>query len=219
MIIIGEQKEIPEPSHWPVPMSRYGRNPYGSPKYRIVFAPSVKTLVGGRFADGFVGYRPRPAYRQIGNEWIVEKWMSAKDSTKMTQEQYEKQYKDMETGLILTGPYPDRGRYELCEVLNGTPAQINIDTVIALLEKAEKNDKTQNRIAIEDNLKREQAETDRQNMDMLRDKRPAFGIRAANIGGMVKKTKTAPKMKWAHEVKHLLPTTKRGAQVISNPTR
>src|ERR1700761_2477938 len=130
---------IPEPSHYPLSMARYGLNPHGESLYRVVFAPSVKKIVGGEFADGFKGYRVRPAYRQLGQVWILERWLSPMRLTGMTEQKYNEQYADPYTGLISTGPYPQRGSYVLCEELNGNPADMNFDWIIGYIKKAERN--------------------------------------------------------------------------------
>src|ERR1700744_4313279 len=102
--IFGDDTLIPEPTHYPLSLAKYGLNPYGKPKYRVVFAPSVKMLVGGEFPDGFSGYRARPAYSHVGDAWIIEKWKSANDYTQMSELDYNLKYRDAITGLCLTGP-------------------------------------------------------------------------------------------------------------------
>lgn len=192
---------VPEPTHFPRAMARFGLNPFDEPKFRIVFAPSVKTLVGGQFADGFCGYRARPAYRNIGNKWIVEKWISAYDHTKMTPEAYELRFRDPQNGLCITGPYPTRGAWNWCHTFDQTdPVNENIDQLIGLLIKAERNDPRDNQRAILDTMAREEKADEAQRYDRCKELLPAFGIRAANLGGRVKATKSAPLMKSANEL-------------------
>ncbi len=192
---------VPEPQHFPRDMARFGLNPYGKPIFRIVFAPSVRKLVGGAFADGFVGYKSRPMYRGLGNKWVVEKWISAYAHTKMTPEQYEQTYRDPYTGLVLTGPYPDQGAYNWCHTFDGCdPVNENIDQLIGLLKKAELNDVRDNQRAMLDSMAKEDAWDNAQRYDQAKELLPVAGIRAANIGGMVKKTKSAPLMKSANEL-------------------
>lgn len=192
---------VPEPTHFPRAMARYGLNPYGEPKFRIVFAPSVRTLVGGEFPDGFQGYRARPAYRHIRNKWIVEKWISAFEHTKLTPEAYELRFRDPRTGLCLTGPYPLRGVYNWVHTFDGCdPVNENIDQLIGLLLKAERNDPRDNQRAMLETLAKEEKADDAQRYDRCKELLPAYGIRAANIGGHVKATKSAPLMKSANEL-------------------
>lgn len=193
---------VPEPTHFPRAMACYGLNPYGQPKFRIVFAPSVKTLVGGRFSDGFEGYRARPAYRHIGNKWIVEKWVSAQQHTGgLTPIAYELKFRDPVSGLCLTGPYPERGTWNWCHTFDGCdPVNENMDQLIGLLLKAERNDPRENQRAILDTLAKEEKADDAKRFDQCKELLPAYGIRAANIGGRVKATKSAPLMKSANEL-------------------
>src|SRR5271155_11049 len=98
---------IAEPIHWPMtPMKIYGTIPGKDiPLFRIVFASSVKHLVGGEFTNPttgsveFSGYQPVPTYGHIGDKWIMEKWVSGFDFTKQTPAQYDAQWKDPYTGL------------------------------------------------------------------------------------------------------------------------
>lgn len=174
-------------------------------------------LVGGRFADGFVGYRPRPAYRNIRAKWIVEKWISAYDHTKLTPEEYELRFRDPATGLCLTGPYPSRGAWNWCHTFDACdPLNENLDQLFGLLLKAERNDPRDNQRAILDSMARQEAAADAQRFDQCKELLPAFGIRAANIGGMVKVTKSAPLMKSANELGLPIPTEAAGNTGIAN---
>src|SRR6185312_11927821 len=94
--------EIPEPSHWPLPMGRFGLTPDGRNRYRVVFAPTVLKLVFGEFSDGYTGARLRKSYPQIGNRWILEKWISGYDDTKMTPAEYERWGpRDPRSGMLI----------------------------------------------------------------------------------------------------------------------
>ena len=198
--------EIPKPTQWlgnpsPSVMKRFGENPYGEPLFRIVFAPSVKMLCGGEFSDGYVGYRVRPAYRHIGNKWIMEKWISGFDHTLMTEEQYNLKFRDPYTGLVSTGPYPSRGVYFQCHTFEfSQPGDGGIDTIIALVKKAKTNDPIENARAIRATREYGEKEQQQRRFDKIKDLMPVAGIRAANIGGMVKKTKSLPVDKTANEL-------------------
>src|SRR5580658_8271982 len=118
---------LPEPTLAPRSLRQYGETPWGAPLWRCVFAPSVKKIVGGKFADGFIGYRARPAYRHIGPYWVLEKWISAQELTGKTESQYNEVFQDAETKLFATGPYPHRGVYHYCETLSCSPDDANFD--------------------------------------------------------------------------------------------
>jgi hypothetical protein len=191
-------------------MSRFGVNPYGDPLFRIVYAPSVKLVVGGEFQDGFTGYRVRPAYRHIGSEWIIEKWISAQESTGQTEAAYNLEWKNPYTGLISTGPYPSRGQYHYCETIKN-PGDINAEVLTQLILKAKNNDPLANQRAMQATMEAEEKAADKERFDRCKELLPAFGVRAANLGGHVKATKSAPIMKSANELN--LPNTSGGFQV------
>lgn len=190
---------LPIPTQYPLPMSRFGMNPRGEPLYRIVYAPSVKKLVGGAFADGFTGYRVRPAYRHIGDEWVIEKWISAWDYTHMDEKQYESAYKDLETGLFKAGPYPGNGVYYYCETI-ANPADCNFDKLIMWLEHAKQVDPRENQRALLESIDKAERDDAKQRYDWADDKKRAAGIRAANFGGRVKAQKSMPMEKSANEL-------------------
>jgi len=188
---------LPLPTLYPMPMSKYGLNPFGENLYRLVYAPSVKKMVGGKFTDGYIGYRARPAYRHIGQFWVIEKWISALELTRMTEQQYDTVYKDKETGLYPTGPYPHRGVYHYCETLSGNPSEANIDKLVSWLEHAKHVDPAQNQRQLLDDLDKADKDDAARRWDWAKDKERAAGIRAANFGGMVKAQKSYPMEKSA----------------------
>jgi hypothetical protein len=191
---------VPLPTLAPRSLRQYGENPWGEPLWRCVYAPSVKKIVGGRFADGFTGYRARPAYRHIGNFWVLEKWISAFDLTHKTEAQYNAREFDESTKTFPTGPYPHRGIYHYCETLSCTPDDANFDKLIAWIAKGQFNRPQDNMRALMDTMeKKEKAEQD-ERFDRMKELLPAFGIRAANIGGRVKATKSAPMTRTANEL-------------------
>lgn len=205
--------EIPEPRHWPLQsMAQFGLIPGRTePLFRIVFASSVRHLVGGEFADGFTGYRAVPTYEYIGDKWIMEKWVSAFEFTKQTEAQYRAQWEDPETHLCLTGPYPRNGAYQWVWTFN-KPEQIGAHGIIAaLVNKAKYNSQAANRAAIEQAQAKEKQDRFQKNFDRMKDQSRAMGIRAANFGGNVKAQKSLPDLMDARKLG--LPT--RGARSIT----
>src|SRR4249920_2040494 len=96
---------------WPLEkMSRFGQNPFGENKWRIVWAPSRRSLVHG------AGMKPQwiVTHQHAGNAWILEKWLSAYEFTKCTAEVWN-------MSLTLLGPYPSRGEYELAHLFQPYP--------------------------------------------------------------------------------------------------
>lgn len=191
---------LPQPTCYPMPMARFGVNPYGEPLYRLVYAPSVKKMVGGKFPDGYIGYRARPAYRHIGPHWIIEKWISAIELTRMTEEQYRSAYVDKETGLFPTGPYPHRGIYHYCETLSCNPAEANIDKLVMWLDHSKYVDPAANQRQLLEDIDKADKDDAAHRLDWARDKNRASGIRAANFGGMVKAQKSYPMEKSANSL-------------------
>jgi hypothetical protein len=188
-------------------MKVYGTIPgRDEPLFRIVFASSVMGLVGGEFVDPetgsvyFTGYQPRPRYEYIGDKWILEKWVSAQEFTRQTEVEYYAQWKDPKTNLCLTGPYPVNGDYQWVWTFN-KPEQIGAAGIVAaLVNKAKYNSQASNRQALQDAQKAAKKAKFQQNFDRMKDSERAFGIRAANIGGRVKATKSAPPLRDARSL-------------------
>ena len=193
--------EIPEPRTWPLqPMKQFGQVPGREDNlFRIVWAPSVKQLVGGAFADGFTGYRARPSYRPIGDAWILEKWISAFDATQSDEAAYNARWKDPQTGLCITGPYPRNGTYFHCHTFPGKRPEIDIELLIALIKKAKLNNKQANQRAILDQLEKDERADDARRFDQVKDMAAVGGIRPANIGGKVKAQKSMPPLEDARK--------------------
>jgi hypothetical protein len=174
-----------------MPMAQFGLIPGRTePLFRIVWAPSVLHLVGGEFEDGFTGYQARPSYRHVGEAWILEKWISAYDHTKMDEATYNATWKNPLNGLCLTGPYPRNGTYFFCHKFPGTRPNINIPLLVALIKKAKFNSHASNQQAILDMRKAEEKADFQARYDKIKDMQSVGGIRPANIGGRVKKQKS-----------------------------
>jgi len=181
----------PLPRQFPAPMKRYGQNPYGENLYRIVFAPSVMRLVGGRWPDGRAEYRLRPKYRGIGDVWVLEKWISGLKDSGMTEESYNFTFTEPGTGLLLNGPYPKRGVYQHVHSFETVqPGDCNLEWLIGIVNKAEYNDPAKVKAAIETHyLKREKNEDGLQ-FDRLKEALPAFGVRPTSFRGRVHSQKS-----------------------------
>lgn len=166
----------------------------------MAYAPSVKKIVGGEFKDGFKGYRARPAYRGIGDSWILEKWVSALEFTHQTESRYIETERSPITGLFPTGPYPHRGVYCHCETLACAPEDANFGTLIALIMKGKYNHPQDNMRALMKTLDDKEKADQQERFDRCKEMLPAFGVRAASYRSHVKPTKSAPMMKSANEL-------------------
>jgi hypothetical protein len=191
--------EVPKPRMWPMKsMREYGTIPGKEESlFRIVYAPSIYYLVGGEFTnpDGgveFAGYLPRPRYDYIGEKWILEKWVSAKEFTGQTEVEYRAQWEDPRTHLCLTGPYPRDGEYQWVWTFNNSEQIGAAGIVAALVNKAKYNSKSANAQAIREMQAKEKKDRFSRNFDKMKDSARAFGIRSANLGGMVKAQKSRP---------------------------
>ncbi len=188
MLSVCESLDIPKPSHWPINMGRFGVNPQGNPVYRVVFAPTVLKLVFGQFADGYVGARLRPKYRTIGNKWIIEKWITAWEDTKMTPAEYERYGpRDPQSGMLIDGPYPYAGTYNEVHTFEyENPEPGSIEKIIALVERGKSRSydeiRSKNR---EIDAKQEKQEAE-QRFLRVRETEPLYGARPASFAGRPK---------------------------------
>lgn len=177
-----------------MPMARFGSNPHGDNLYRIVFAPSRKYLVYGEWPDGSRNATWLPKYPEVGDSWILERWLTAFEYARCTPEEWNRD-------LTVLGPYPDRGEYEICHRFNLVgPGDESVDKVIALIEQSHKQtrrngamfDNPENTVAcrqIQDEL---QADTSRQMQDRIGNVLPAFGNAPLSGYGGGRGTKTFP---------------------------
>lgn len=203
------------PQHYPISMARFGLNPYGANIYRIVFAPSVRHLIGGRWRDGSVEYRSRPTYSKIGNEWILERWVSAKEFCGMTREEYEIRFRG-ESGLFTMGPYPYEGTYTLCgDAALKKDAIPSIGKLIEGIEHGRRNMShartMENYRLIAEDLAAEEKSQDDLILSRIQEKRPAFGNRPTSFRGGVHSTKSKV------EMHHAAPFKGGGMKVFKEP--
>jgi hypothetical protein len=112
------------PTHFPFPMSRFGLNIYNQPIWRIVFADSVKRLVGGRWPDGKEEYRMMRVYTgpAAKGRWVLESWISAEDHTGCTPQEYAIRFQSPGCTInIQSEPYPHEGTYVERHIFTGEP--------------------------------------------------------------------------------------------------
>lgn len=97
----------------PLDLSEHGRTPTGAAMYRIVWADSRidKVKFEGHFHE-------IPRYEAAEGKWVMEKWLSAYDLTKMTPLQYQELLTSQVFGSAEM-PYPTDGDYELSYMFEG----------------------------------------------------------------------------------------------------
>lgn len=86
-----------------------GTNQYGEPIFKLIWSLDNRQVIGGKWADGFVGYKnvcmtPEPC-------WILMVWEPCETSY----ETWMREYRDEETGLLECGGYPKYGRYRVLQ--------------------------------------------------------------------------------------------------------
>ncbi len=164
-------------------MARFGQNPYAQNLYRIVFAPSRRYLVYGQWPDGSRKAQWLPKYPEVGNSWVLERWLTPFEYARCTPDQWNRE-------LTILGPYPDRGEYELCHKFDlVSPSDESIVKLIELIEASHKNtrrngamfDNPENTQACLREAERQQTSTSAQMQDLIGNVLPAFG--AAPMSG------------------------------------
>jgi hypothetical protein len=166
--------------HYSHPMSRYGLNPYGSNLYRIVLNGSRRNMLGGTDGvTGVAGYHWAVTYDRIPlNSWILEKWLSPSEFTDLSKEQWNLEYRDPATGLLLLGPFPDRGDYQL--IISIAPEDIvdfNIEKLIQWQQMGREHTDQERKSALLAEYAKEEQAKDVILEGTLREKLPAFGVR------------------------------------------
>jgi len=147
-------------------MARFGQNPFGENKWRIVHAPSRRSLVHGH------GRKPKwlPTYPQAGSGWVLEKWLSAYEFTKCTAEVWN-------MSMTILGPYPSRGEYELAHNFgNLLPSDVNIEKLIQMIEAGpNRHSANENAVSLRAEAEKEQKDAKNYREALIRNTLPAFG--------------------------------------------
>ncbi len=87
-----------------------GTNRYGEPIFKLVWSEDVRAIIGGRFADGFVGYREK---RTMPHDpcWVLLIWESPESFG--DPDLWESDYRQLDTGYLDCGSFPKHGRYRV----------------------------------------------------------------------------------------------------------
>ena len=187
--------------HYPMPMAKYGTNPYGEPLYRIVFRDSRRHLVGGAFAGEGPAYHWVPKYRHVSAAWILERWHTAFEFTRMSQLQWDTTMVDPVSGWLILGPYPSRGEYDLVWEFDQGVSADSLDNIIAAIEKGRQRSFGEVRAAHDAEYQAEEKETRRLAQEEIRDAVTAFGIAPmSSLSGVNRGTKTVPELRSAQEL-------------------
>lgn len=206
-----EYDPITDLAHHPTPnLKRFGVNPFGESLYRIVFKDSRRHLVGKYWPDnGETGYRWVPKYPGVKTAWMLERWNSAWEFTRMSQSEWDRTMTCPISGFLLLGPYPSRGEYELAWEFDLGVAQDSLENVIGAVERG--RDRTFQQIRqghaaeyqYEEKDSRVQAEVE------VRDACTYKGNAALSYGRHGRGTKTAPELRSAEELGLPIPKANR----------
>lgn len=167
--------------------NRFGTNPFGDPNFRIAWGKSETHTVAGKN-----GYEERllcglPC-------WLILRWVPPESYG--SPELWERQNKDPETGLLLLGPYPNRGKYEVAiplynkRMVNGTLefeamelSHAIIDKIIPLMIKAQELTRAEKLAAMEQQEMEENTTLVNQIADRLNSDLPTFYGPTSYAGG------------------------------------
>ena len=88
-----------------------GVNCSGEPVFKLIWSLDNRSVIGGKWADGFEGYKticmtPEPC-------WLLMVWEPAE--VQGSYEQWIRDFRDEETGLLQCGGYPKYGRYRVLQ--------------------------------------------------------------------------------------------------------
>lgn len=162
------------PTHFPFPMSRFGLNPYNQPLWRIVFADSVKRLVGGRWPDGAEEYRMTKVYTgpHAKGRWVLESWISAEEHTGCTPQEYPLKFQSPNCAItIQSEPYPHEGTYVERHIFTlGEPT--GIEALIAKWQHERGVGFAERRRLRQELIDYDAKKTKERNIDMLVDAQP-----------------------------------------------
>lgn len=187
-ITVSNSLDVPNPQAYPVDMSRFGKNPYGENLFRIVYAPSVKKLIFGTNSKGETGAHLSMAYRHLGPNFILEKWISGKQATLMTPQEYENYGpRCPQSGMLLEGPYPSKGLYDHCWTFDTDTMQGGIDgaidKIVGLVRNGEKRSYSEIKAANKELDAKEEKRAADERFLRVRETESCFGIRPASLPG------------------------------------
>lgn len=188
--------------HYPLPMERFGLNPFGENLYRLVLGSTRRSLVFGKWNEsGAPRARYCQTYPQIpAGEWILEKWLSAFDFTGVTAARW-----NLDPELNALGPYPSRGEYQMIGNTGFNPMDLGtsgIEKLISLVTAGDRHSWAEKLAACRNAADQLEAEKKSLREAIIRDALPAFGHAAfsqlsTGSGGM---GKSSPVLRSANDL-------------------
>ncbi len=175
-------------------MHLYGLNPYQEHIYRVVFAPSRRTLVCGDHGSGYTEARWMPEYGHIGDLWVMEKWLSGIEIEPRGKAAWDRE-------RSINGPYPERGDYFWCHTFETcTPDEANLAKLVSWINEGKNRPYGEVRAACENKYNQETKSTESMQDSLIRDALPAFGMAPLVGYGGGRGTKTATIIRSANEL-------------------
>lgn len=195
-------------------MSRFGLNPQGENRFRIILAKSRRALIYGQWN----GSGPQRAkwcqiYPLVEGDWVLEEWLDAFSFAGCTAEVWNR-----DPNLNILGPYPHRGEYVMIGQSGFNPADLDIEKLIRLVHAADNYTWAEKLNACRKSAERDARERHHESEAIIRDALPAFGHApfsqvSTGRGGAVK---TAPVIRSANELNLRVPEGVPG-QVTGGP--
>ncbi len=194
--------------HYPLSMTKFGLNPFGENRFRVVLAHTRRSLVCGSW-NGAGALRakycltyPQIALRKDADgtvvpQWILEEWLDAFSFTGVTAEQW-----GSDSQLNILGPYPHRGEYVMIGNDAFNPADTNIEKLITLVHASDRYTWAEKLTACRNQATKEEIERSCLRDAIIRDAFPAFGHApfsqlSTGRGGAAK---TSPVLRSANEL-------------------
>jgi hypothetical protein len=157
-----------KPSLLPIRLKHFGMNPYRKPLYRVVWGPSRDYIVGGMWEDRdektpstnteiMLNGKDTSVDRRVAEyrwiqkypspRWVLEKWLTAVEYGGSLHSWNVSQF-DEESGLLVLGPWPEKGEYEECYIFpEGEPPASAVESVIQMIEAGRKYSYQENKDA------------------------------------------------------------------------
>lgn len=157
--------------HFPIPMAKFGLNPYGENRFRIVLAKSRRALVFGQWnGAGTPRAKWCRIYAQFGDTWILEEWQDAFTFAGCTAETWNR-----DPNLNILGAYPHRGEYVMIGNDGFNPHDFDIEKLITLVHAADKYSWAEKLNACRLSADADSRDRHNQSVAIVRDALPAFG--------------------------------------------
>jgi hypothetical protein len=133
-------------------------------------------------------------HHAVGDQWIMERWLPAEEYAKCSKDAWDRD-------LLILGPWPERGEYEVCHVFEAAPPDAcNIETLVCLVEKSRAVSFYDTQVHVRNQAAKEKKAIGDQQEAMIRNWLPAFGTRPVSGYGGSSSRKTMPILKSANEL-------------------